>query len=72
MMYSKRQFPTGKSLDGGIIDNVYNEVITMAGSELEGKNVTRVQDGWSDIHNSPVFPTVKIGESSYFRNSIDT
>ncbi|KAI6651907.1 hypothetical protein LOD99_4786 [Oopsacas minuta] len=46
--------PTRKSLAGGLLDKTFNEVTTMTASALEGKDVTLVQDGWSDIHNSPV------------------
>ena len=45
----------------------------MTASALEGKDVTLVQDGWSDIHNSPVIAhCVHTGERSYFLNSVDT
>ncbi|KAI6651282.1 hypothetical protein LOD99_5430 [Oopsacas minuta] len=47
--------PTRKSLAGGLLDKTFNEVTTMTASALEGKDVTLVQDGWSDIHNSQPF-----------------
>ncbi|KAI6658145.1 hypothetical protein LOD99_11125 [Oopsacas minuta] len=46
--------PARKSLAGGLLDKIFNEVTTMTASALEGKDVTLVQDGWSDIHNSHV------------------
>ena len=65
--------PTRKSLAGGLLDKIFNEVNTMTASALEGKDVTLVQDGWSDIHNSPIIAhCVHTGERSYFLNSVDT
>ena len=44
-----------------------------AASVLKEKDATLVQDGWSDIHNSPVIAhSVHTGEKSYFVNSVDT
>ena len=46
--------PTKMIIAGALLDKIYIEVTTMAASALEGKEVTLLQDGWSDIHNSPV------------------
>ena len=65
--------PTRKKLAGPLLDQIYNEVTEAAASVLKGKNVTLVQDGWSDIHNSPVIAhSVHTEEKSYFVNSVDT
>ncbi|KAI6647466.1 hypothetical protein LOD99_12462 [Oopsacas minuta] len=65
--------PTRKSLAGGLLDKTFNEVTTITASALEGKDVTLVQDGWSDIHNSPVIAhCVHSRERFYFLNSVDT
>ena len=65
--------PTRKSIAGGLLDKIYIEVTTMAASALEGKEVTLLQDGWSDIHNSLVIAhCVHTEERSYFLNSVDT
>ncbi|KAI6658327.1 hypothetical protein LOD99_15596 [Oopsacas minuta] len=64
--------PTRKSLAGGLLDKIFNEVTTMTASALEGRDVSLVQDGWSDIHNSPVIShCVHSGEISYFLISVD-
>ena len=65
--------PTRKNPAGGLLDKIFNEITIMTASALEGKDVTLVQDGWSDIHNSPVIAhCVHTGERSYFLNSVDT
>ena len=46
--------PKRKSLARGLLDKIFNEVNAMTASALEGKDVAPVQDGWGDIHNSPV------------------
>jgi len=41
--------------------------------ELDSKEVTLVQDGWSDIHNQPVIAScVHTGNKSYFVIAEDT
>ena len=64
--------PTRKIL-AGLLDKIYNEVTTMAASALDVKNVTLIQDGWNDIHNSPVIAhCIHTGQIFYFLNSTDT
>ena len=42
-------------------------------TELKGKDVVMMQDGWSDIHNAPVIATCLHTESSvYFLSAVDT
>lgn len=44
-----------------------------AQNELKGKIVTLKQDGWSDIHNTPVIANVlSTGESCYFLSAINS
>ena len=65
--------PSRKDLAGPLLEKIYEEVTKTAASELEGKNVTLVQDGWSDIHNTHVIAhSVHTGQKSYFVKSIDT
>ncbi|CAL1672875.1 unnamed protein product [Lasius platythorax] len=41
-------------------------------TELKGKTVTLMQDGWSDIHNTPIIANVlSTGELYYFLSVID-
>jgi len=42
-------------------------------TDLDGRNVTVMQDGLSDIHNTPVIAcNVRTGNKSFFISAIDT
>lgn len=41
--------------------------------EIQGENVVLVQDGWSDIHNTPVLASsIHCDGSSYFLSAVNT
>lgn len=65
--------PTRKALSGPLLDKVFDSMNTTVASDLDGKDVTLVQDGWSDIHNQPVIAScVHTGSKSYFVEAVDT
>ena len=65
--------PTRKKLAGPLLEYIYDEITEASASVLAEKNVTLIQDRWSDIHNSPIIaPSLHTGEKSYFVSSVDT
>jgi len=65
--------PNRKQLSGNLLDKIHNEIMDQTQSELKGKTVTLMQDGWSDVHNTPIIANVlSTGESSYFLLTIDS
>jgi len=65
--------PNRKQLSGNLLDKIHNEIMDQTQSELKGKTVTLMQDGWSDVHNTPIIANVlSTGESSYFLSTIDS
>jgi len=46
--------PNRKTLRSTLLDKVHGSLSTVVAKSLQGKEVTLIQDGWSDIHNSPV------------------
>lgn len=65
--------PGRKAIGGPLLEKEYNAVQEATASNLRGKNVTLIQDGWSDIHNSPVIAhCVHSGSSAYFLSSDET
>ena len=65
--------PSRKELAGHILDNVHDHIIDEMKTELSGKDVTLVQDGWSDIHNSPVIASsIHTSDKSYFLSAVET
>ena len=62
-----------KDLSGRLLDCVHDHIHEHIARELHNKDVTLVQDGWSDIHNNPVIATsIHTGSKSYFLNAVDT
>ena len=58
---------------GKLLDKVASEVKSKVADEVQGKEVTLIQDGWSDVHNQPVIAsTIHTGSKSYFLFSCDT
>ena len=43
--------PNRKSLAGPLLESVFTDINGHVADQLDGKDVTLVQDGWSDIHN---------------------
>ena len=46
--------PNRKKLANNLLDAVFEEVNQKTSTELKDKEVRLIQDGWSDIHNTPV------------------
>ncbi len=67
------QGPSRKGLGGPLLDKVHEKLVTHVIDEVKGKYVVMMQDGWSDIHNTPVIATsLHTGEKSYFMTAIET
>ena len=65
--------PTRKALADRHLDNVAEQVTCDVKKKLDGKVVTLVEDGWSNIHNDPVVATcVSVDGNSYFVSATDT
>ena len=65
--------PKRKDLSGRLLDCVHDHIHEHIVRELHDKDVTLVQDGWSDIHNNPVIATsIHTGSKSYLLNAVDT
>ena len=43
---------------GRLLDNTYKKVSEETKKTVAGKSVTLIQDGWSDVHNSPIIANV--------------
>lgn len=66
------QPPSRKALAGDLLDNVSTELQTEMQTELQGKDVTLVEDGWSNVHNDPVTATcVHVNGKSFFVKATD-
>lgn len=64
---------TRKELAGALLDQTYEQLNEAMFNKLENRDVTLVQDGWSDIHNNPVIATcVHDGSNSYFVHAENT
>lgn len=65
--------PTRKAIAGKHLDTTFEEVKKQTRVAVKDKQVTLVQDGWSDIHNQPVIATaIHTGTSSHFISSTTT
>jgi hypothetical protein len=65
--------PNRKTLGSTLLDKVHGSLSTAAASRLHGKDVTLIQDGWSDVHNSPVIAQcVQNGSEAYFLSSVES
>ena len=62
--------PNRKDLSGRLFGCVHDHIHEHIARELHNKDVTLVQDGWSDNHNNPVIATSS--SKSYFLNEVDT
>jgi len=66
------QPPPRKALADNLLDNVSNELQIEMQKELQGKDVTLVEDGWSNVHNDPVTATcVHVNGKSFFVKATD-
>ena len=67
------QLPTIKSLADKLLNEVHDTLKTKMKGDLEGKTVTLVEDGWSNIHNEPVIATcLQADERAYFFDAVET
>jgi hypothetical protein len=65
--------PNRKDIGGALLDSVHADLFSNMKNDLKNKNVTLMQDGWSDIHNTPVIATsLQANEKSYFFSAIET
>ena len=65
--------PTRKALGEKHLDSVTEKLKGEMKEQLEGKMVTLVEDGWSNIHNDPVVATcLNVGGKSFFLDAKDT
>jgi len=65
--------PTRPIIGGDLLDSARSKIIDHMKTDLDGRDVTVIQDGWSDIHNTPVISgSVHAGEKFYFISAIDT
>jgi len=65
--------PNRKALAGPLLDKVYESVEEVTARNLNDKPVTLIQDGWSDVHNSPVIAQcIHTVSKAYFFSSEET
>ena len=59
--------PSRTKLANNLLDAVFEEVNQKTATELKDREVTLIQDGWSDIHNTPVIAScVHTVDNAYF------
>jgi hypothetical protein len=64
--------PSRKALADNLLDTVTSQLQTTMKTEVEGKDVTLVEDGWSNVHNDPVTATcVHVNGKSFFMKAAD-
>lgn len=65
--------PNRKQLADKYLDKVHEGLQTTMAEQLQGKVVTLVEDGWSNIRNEPVIATcVQTHDKTYFIDATDT
>jgi len=66
------QAPSRKTLADKLLDNVSTELQTTMQKELQHKDVTLIEDGWSNVHNDPVTAScVHVNGKSFFVKATD-
>jgi hypothetical protein len=64
--------PNRKDIGGHLPDQVHEKIASKVSTELQGKEVVLIQDGWSDIHNTPVIATsLQCEGKSYILSAVD-
>ena len=64
--------PNRKDVGGQLLDQVHDKITTKVSAELKDKEVVLIQDGWSDIHNTPVIATsLQCEGKSFFLSAVD-
>ena len=67
------QIPSRKQLSTNLLDKIYAECRDILATNLNGKEVTLIQDGWSNVHNQPIIAScLHDGTKSYFVRSVHT
>jgi hypothetical protein len=62
--------PGRRALGGKLLDDEVAKLKKTLADDLGGKSVALIQDGWSDVHNSPVIGSVvHTGEKAFFISS---
>ena len=65
--------PTRQALSGKLLDNVSEDCEEVIKENLNGRQVTLVQDGWSNVHNNPIIGScLHTGKKAFFVRAVDT
>ena len=65
--------PNRKELSGQLLNKVHDQINEHIIEQTRDKDVTLIQDGWSDIHNNPVIATaIHTSSKTYFLSAVDT
>ena len=64
--------PERKALASTLLDKVYDDFHNKMKTQVEGKEVCIAQDGWSDVHNSPILShTMVVEGKSFLLNAVE-
>jgi len=64
--------PSRKDLGGHLLDSVHKKLTDRVKDRVSGKQVTLMQDGWSDVHNNPVIAnSIYCEGEAFFVSAID-
>jgi hypothetical protein len=67
------KLPSRKRVADELLDTIYDQEQAEVKKELDGKKVTLLQDGWSDIHNKPVLASgVHTGTKAFLLSATET
>ncbi|KAJ8044922.1 hypothetical protein HOLleu_07813 [Holothuria leucospilota] len=67
------QPPTRQALSNELLDQIHEKITASVKENISGQDVTLMQDGWSDIHNTPVIASsIHVKEKSYFLSAVET
>lgn len=65
--------PNRKDTGGSLLDRIHEKITKEMKSHFQGQDAVLVQDGWSDIHNSPIFASsLHMGGKSFFLSAVKT
>ena len=65
--------PSHIDIGGELLEEVHDKITEKMNTELEGKDLTMMQDGWSDVHNTPaIATTIHCKEKSFVLSAIET
>lgn len=64
--------PKREALATTLLDKVYEDLHNKMKTKVEGKEVCIAQDGWSDVHNSPIIShTMVVEGKSFLLNAVE-